>query len=422
MPPQAEGTFSCCIHIGSVKIKAMEVSRRAHAVTVTEGAERKPTLTDVIAGLLLIATVILHVVAMIPHYVDSGSNSQPLLSQPDQAALYSILAAAWAGVLVIGLLGPKWLEICAAAAVGVAVTELGFRVADLGWYFRYGTSEQGAGLWIMTVAWAVGAGGAGMAVLAARRRRDPALLSSSLVEADRPEWTPDWPPPPMAVSGPDQTLEVPTVQPTDPTLAAAVPAVTWPTTSALSPRSGDTMALASLPDEDPTNRPAWTVAVILLALATAGFFLPAWDHYVWVNTSSGRSGGFSLGNAFSNPWQVTLGNVLCAVALAAVPIAAIRLRNRAAGAALAIGGLAVLASQFVSAVIQLDQPTPASIATPGIDFTVRLTAWFTLDVLAAFLLLAAFLVGATLRRSQQNSLSVLPNAPDFRSRSIPWPS
>jgi hypothetical protein len=400
----------------------MQVSKPAYAVTVTDGSERKPTLTDLIAGLLLVAAVILHVVAMVPHFVNSGSNSQSLLSQPDQAALYSILAAAWAGVLVVGLLGPKRLEICAAAAVGVAVTELGFRVADLGWYFRYGTSEQGPGLWIMTAAWAVGAAGASMAVLAARRRRDPAPVASSPVDADHPEWTADWPPPPRAVAGPDQTVEVPTVEPTDPTLVAVVPAVTWPTTSSLSPRSGDTMALASIPEEDPTSRSAWTIGVILLALATAGFFLPAWDHYEWVNTSSGRSGGFSLGNAFSNPWQVTLGNVLCAAALAAVPIAALRLRNRAAGAALAIGGLAVLASQFVSAVMDLDQPTPASIATPGIDFTVRLTAWFTLDVLAAFLLLAAFLVGATLRGAHDNSLRALPNTSDFRGHSIPWPS
>jgi hypothetical protein len=221
---------------------------------------------------------------------------------------------------------------------------------------------------------------------------------------------------------PDHTREVQALEPSDPTLAVAVPDAALPASALTSPRSGDTMAMLAIPDEDPTSRTAWTVGAVLLALAAAGFFLPAWDHYDWVSTSSGRSGGFSLGNAFSNPWQVTIGNVVCAVALAAVPIIAIRMHNRAVAAALAIGGLAVLASQFVGAVIQVDQPAPASLSTPGVDFTVRLTAWFTLDALAAFLLLAVFLVRATIRVAQENSPGTLPSAPDFRSRSIPWPS
>jgi hypothetical protein len=423
------------VHAAAVTIVAMQFTTPVPVEAASDSADRRPTLIDVFAGLLLAAAVVLHVVAMIPHFVESGSPKQSLLSQPDQAALYSILAAAWAGVLVIGLLGPKRLTMCAAAAVGVALTELGFRVADLGWYFRYGSAEQGPGLWIMTAAWAAGALGAAAVLVAAHRRRAPAPVIPAPPDPYRgatgSDWILDWPPPPREVtsasavssvsSGPDDTLEVGSIQPNDPTLAVALPDATagspvWP-----APGSGDTMALASIPDEDPSRRTAWTLGVILLALAIAGFFLPAWDHYDWVSTS-GRSGGFSLGNAFSNPWQVTIGNVICAVMLAAVPIVAIRLHNRPAAAALAIGGLAVMASQFVGAVIQVDQPTPAAISTPGVEFTVRLTAWFTLDVLAAFLLLAAFLVHATLRGAHENSPETLPNAPDFRSRSIPWPS
>ena len=111
--------------------------------------------------------------------------------------------------------------------------------------------------------------------------------------------------------------------------------------------------------------------VALLALITAGAFLPAWDHYVGV-TTTGRSISFNLGNAFTGPWPVVIGNVLVALALVAVPILATRLRDRAVAAAVVAGSLIVLAAQFTTAIVQVDQPVPPSVAglTPS-----QLTSW-----------------------------------------------
>ena len=58
----------------------------------------------------------------------------------------------------------------AGIAVGLAATELGFRVSDLGGALQAGGSRAGSGLWIMTAAWVVGAAGAVLLVVAARSR------------------------------------------------------------------------------------------------------------------------------------------------------------------------------------------------------------------------------------------------------------
>jgi hypothetical protein len=167
--------------------------------------------------------------------------------------------------------------------------------------------------------------------------------------------------------------------------------------------------------------------VALLAVAVAGAFLPAWDHFVGYSSRTGRSTSFSLGNAFSGPWQVVAGNVISAVALVAVPIAAVRLRNRAAGAAAVAGSLIVLAAQFTAAVVQVGQPVSPSVVgltqaqadTLGLTLSMKLTAWFTLDALAAFALFAVVMVWAFARLVQENSAGVEPSAPDFRREAMP---
>src|ERR1700722_9111031 len=132
-------------------------------------AARRPTSLELVAAGLLLATVILHVVAMVPHYY-GGPGQGSAWSQPDQAALYSVLAAGWAVALGLGLTGPARAGVSAGAAVGLAATEFGFRLSDLGEVFRYGVGQASTGLWLMTAAWAGGAAGAVIPVLAARRR------------------------------------------------------------------------------------------------------------------------------------------------------------------------------------------------------------------------------------------------------------
>jgi hypothetical protein len=117
------------------------------------------------AGALILGCIVLHLAAITQTYFKGEGT---LGSQPDQVVLYSVLAAGWVAVLVISLLGRHRLTIGAALAVGLAATELGFRVSDLGSAISAGISEAGSGLWMVTVAWVLGALGTLLLVVAAR--------------------------------------------------------------------------------------------------------------------------------------------------------------------------------------------------------------------------------------------------------------
>lgn len=412
------------------------------------GDPRRPAALDFAAALLLLATVVLHVVAMIPvYFIGSGS----LLSQPDQATMYSVLAASWALALAVGFTGPHRTPVAAALSVGLAVTELGFRVADLGDALKYGTGTVGNGLWLMEAAWAVGAVAAVAAVLAARSRhrsRPPRVVAPAT------DWQIDWtgagaagqeanPYSAEAVPAEDgwATAAVPAPEPTTampaqdaPTVAMQTPEGSGePTEAFASPPGGDTSVQPVVPDgdDDPHERLAWSALVVVLALVVAGAFLPAWDHAVAVSTQTGQSVSRDLGNAFKGqPWQQVVGTVLAAVALLVVPVVAIRLRNKAVGAAATVGSLLVLTSQFVAAVVQVDQPvSPANFGISdaqahalGLQMTMRLTGWFTLDALAAYALFATVMVWATLRVVHENSPGTSPSAPERRSAAMPFAS
>ena len=421
------------------------------AAEFTHVEARRPTALDFVAALLLLATVVLHVVAMVPTYfVGTGS----LMSQADQAALYAVLAASWALALGIGLTGPHRTPVAAAVAVGVAVTELGFRVADLGDAIRYGSSSVGAGLWLMEAAWVVGAVAAVVAVLAVRARR---RVPDHVAETRASEWDIDWSSPPhgtatadpyfdaerrtegpvaptmgtegpvaptMGTEGPaDPTMGTESLE--SPTVGMSVPGAHDTTAAIPSAHGGDTSVLSVVPetDEDPHERLAWTLLVAVLAVIVAGAFLPAWDHALAVSTQTGQTVSKSLGNAFSGPWQQVVGTVLAALALLAVPIVAIRLRHKPVGAALVVGALLVLTSQLVAAVVQVDEAVPPAdfgisaqqARDLGLQLSLKLTGWFTLDALAAYALFAAVMVWATLRLVHDSSAGTAPRTPEPRS-------
>ncbi|HVA75332.1 MAG TPA: hypothetical protein VNF71_12290 [Acidimicrobiales bacterium] len=320
---------------------------------------RHPSALELAAGALLASTVVLHVVAMFPNYF-AGDSPQSIASQADQVALYGVVAGVWALALGFGLSSPARVRAAAGIAIGAAAAEAGFRLSDLGEVFRYGTSQAGAGMWLMVAAWFVGAAGAIVAAIAVRR----------------------------------------------------------------STRAGH--APAGVPAErPPVPRAAAVVGVAVLSLATAGLFLPAWDHYEGASTVTGRGFSFNLGDAFALPWQVVTGNVLSAVAIALVPILAAlwiwRDRHLSAGAT--AGVLGMLAAQFVAAVAQVDQAVPPSIAgiSPaqanqlGLTIGLKLTGWFLGDVLLAFALFTLTMALATARPVQENSAAALASAPDARS-------
>jgi hypothetical protein len=402
---------------------------------------------------------------MVPQYY-GGSGQTSLWSEPDQAAQYLVVAGGWALALGLSLIGPAQARLGAALAVGLAATEFGFRLSDLGEVFRYGSGQASVGLWLMTAAWVVGAAGAVVAVIAVRRRtrRANAISRSSttlpagypssaalgggnasttgLLElAVRSESSPGGAGFPAQTDGGDDA--------TSPMLDAAAPGGTTgafttaspglaggpdfptrelvgPVGSTESPSSpvgaagasqSSTAVLEGPPFPVSASAPARpegigpTVLVALLALATAGAFLPAWDHYTGLATTTGRTVSFSLGNAFSGPWQVVIGTVLVAVAIVALPILAVRMPVRAAGAALAAGALIVLAAQLTAAVVQVDHrvsPSVAGLSTTqanqlGLQLRMHLTGWFTFDLLAAFALFVAVMVFAHARETQMHS-------------------
>jgi hypothetical protein len=382
-----------------------------------EPAHRRPAGLDFLAAFLLLSTVVLHVVAMFPSYVSYGG-ALSLASQTDQATQYAVLAAAWALCLAVGFAGPHRTPVAAALSVGVAVTELGFRVADLGPVFRYGTGVADTGLWLMVAAWGVGAVGSVVAVLAARARHATPKAAAT-APVDNPPVTFADPAPDLAGAPPPQWIQP--VGPAD-------------STSAL-PRPDATSAFASLPgpggraaSEDGYERNAWTALVVVLAGLAAGAFIPAWDDYTAVSSVSRQTVHTTNGSAFTHvPWQQATGYALVTAALALVPVVAIRLRHKPVGAAAVIGSLLVLTAQLVSAVVQIDLPvspavfnlTQSQASQLGLQLSVKLSGWFTVDALASYALFAAVLVWATLRAAQENSAGTAPSAPDWRNPAIP---
>jgi hypothetical protein len=135
----------------------------------------------------------------------------------------------------------------------------------------------------------------------------------------------------------------------------------------------------------------------------------------------------NLGDAFSGPWQVVIGNVLLPLAVVAVAVVAVRARQRAVGTALLAGSLLVLATQFSAAVVQVDHPLPAAVAgvspTQANQLRMSLTGWFTFDVLAAFALFVAAVVfghARTVHPDPDPAAHWPPESRGHRAPSFPW--
>jgi hypothetical protein len=280
------------------------------------------------------------------------------VSQPDQAVTFSVLAAGWAAALGLWLAGST-RRLGAALAVGLGASELGLRAVDVGSVVHYGTSAGGAGLWLEAAGWLAGAVGAAVAVV-------------SLMRARR--------------------------------------------NVAPAPVAADERSLAA------------TVLLTIAGMAIAGAFLPAWDHYLVYLGSSSQPRVVNEGNALSGPWEIVAGNVAAAAAFVLVPLVASRLRSLALSAAAILGSLVVVSSQLASAVVQVDQKVTAAglglsraQATQFgfVGATVRLTGWFTLEAIAALVLLVAAVLRATTRPVYESSSRSLPNAPEMRSDAMP---
>lgn len=320
---------------------------------------RRPSRLELAAGALLASTVVLHVVAMFPKYF-AGNSSQSIASQADQAALYGVVAGVWAIALGFGLSSPARVRTAAGIAIGAAAAEAGFRLSDLGGVFRYGTSEAGAGLWVMLAAWSVGLAAAVVSLLAVRRSARTTGAGARTPAVD--------PPVPKAVVVVGIAL-----------LSFAAAGLFLPAWDHYSGASTVTGRSFSFNLGNAFAEPWQEVTGNVLAAAAIAIVPLLAGLWVW--------------------------------------------RDRELSAGATAGVLGMLAAQFVAAVTQVDQAVPPSIAgiSPsqarqlGLTIGLKLTGWFLLDVLAAFALFALTVAVATARPVQENSPATLPSAPEARS-------
>jgi hypothetical protein len=125
------------------------------------------------------------------------------------------------------------------------------------------------------------------------------------------------------------------------------------------------------------------VMLMLAALGAAIAFAPSWDNYV-LRTATGASQSVTLGNAFSNPAAVIVGDVAVMIALVVVVAGAALWRPIRFGAALLAGAIIPMVAQAISAFVQVSEATSpalfgfssAQAAAAGLTISNGLTAVF----------------------------------------------
>jgi hypothetical protein len=122
------------------------------------------------------------------------------------------------------------------------------------------------------------------------------------------------------------------------------------------------------------------VLTVLAAVVAVAAFLPSWDRYEIVN-SAGRTATVTLGNAFSQPAGVMAGELVAALAIGLIAILAAFWAPPTVGAWMTAGVVIALASQLISAAVQVNQPLSA--AGAGERATMSLTGYWAIDVGAA---------------------------------------
>lgn len=217
-----------------------------------------------------------------------------LASQSSDLVPHLIYLAGWAASGVLLLLPGTRRGAGALLGLGVSVVTFGLFFADAGTPMSAGAHTMGAGLILSLIGWAACTAGAVLAVATAGLLRRARQAGRTFAGQDGRQ------------SGHD-----------------LVPAIT----------------------------------MVLAAVGAAVAFAPSWDRFL-LQTANGASQTVTLGNAFSNPGPVIVGDVLVMVLLVVAIIAAVLWRPVRLGAALAAGAILPMVAQAISAVIQVSQPTP----------------------------------------------------------------
>ena len=308
-------------------------------VTMPGSDPAHATRSSRIAAAILGLGVVLGIVGLFPSYVAGAS----LASQGSNLVSHVIYLAAWSLSAVLIALGGTRLRVGALFGAGVSAVTFGFFVADAGTPIAGGAHLIGAGLVLSILGWLASTAGVGLALRT--RLSVTAGLGGNGVASGRG-------------------------------LAGRLGRIS----------SHDVVPIATF---------------VLAALGAAIAFAPSWDRFT-LRTASGASQVITAGNAFANPGPVILGNVLVMVAIVAVVIAAVTMRPRRLGAALAAGAIVPMVAQAVSAIVQISSATsplqfgvtPAQANQIGLTIATGLTAmfWVFCAFLVTLIMLCVWLV------------------------------
>ncbi len=211
-----------------------------------------------------------------------------LAQQADQLIPHVIYLAVWTASAALILLGGTRMRVGALLGLGLSAVTFGLFFADAGTAIAGARSAAGAGLVLTLVGWLACAAGSVAAFM----------------------FRPDASPVPAGPLGTQDSLA-------------------RPRGAQLGP----------------------VVMLVLAGLGVAAAFAPAWDSFT-LRTAAGQSQSLTLGNAFSNPGLVIVGNVAVMLALVAVVIVAALWRPVRHGAVLLAGAAIAMAAQAISALVQ----------------------------------------------------------------------
>jgi hypothetical protein len=334
---------------------------------------RRDAVIRLVAAAFLGIGVVLGVAGLFPGYF----TGQSLASTSDQLVPHLLYLATWAvaGALVAG--GKARTRIGALLGTGLSAVTFGLFVSDL----ATGMSEHagvGAGMVISLIGWIACTVGS---VAALRLRPSTGATAGP------------------AISGPAVGAEA------DPTASAVgygtsasgygtsasgygtpapaygvpVPPYGGGAYGSLTP----TAARAGIFRRRKSD--AGTIALLTLcAIGAAASFVPSWDSYTIVQSSTGSSATQTAGNAFQNPGTVMFGDIACVIAIIGVAFLAGLWRPARQGAALLAGVIVAMAGQAISALIQVSQPaspelfgiSPAQAQASGLSVSSGVTSIF----------------------------------------------
>jgi hypothetical protein len=305
------------------------------------GRSQRDSATRLVAAAFLGIGVVLGIAGLFPAYF----TGQSVASTSDQLVPHLMYLATWAVAAVLVVSGKARTRIGALLGTGLSAVTFGLFVSDLG----TGTSMHagvGPGMVISLIGWLACAVGS---VLALRLRPWAGATGSPATAVDAsPATAVDASPAgtPAGYGTPASVYGAPA-----PAYGAPIPAYGSGAYGSPAPATARGGIIR------PRRSDVGTIALLTLcAIGAAATFLPSWDSYTIVQSSTGSSATQTAGNAFQNAGTVIFGDIACVIALIAVALLAGLWRPARHGAALLGGVIVAMAGQAISALIQVSQP------------------------------------------------------------------